>query len=396
MSLYDTYMRYVEPFKGVTRFHRWAFLSCVAATLERRVWFNLGGLGKIHPNLYVVLCGGPGCGKTTVSNVATGFIKTYNKTLGPSNGGIRFGPDKVTPAALLLRLARTTKTIDGIPGSIKQSAMFLHSTELSTLIKDIGGGALTDDLLKLYDCDDVFEKETVKDHVMKISGPCLNLLADTTPSFLSGFLPREESGTGFTARILFATHLGPVEMDENVPDGDPILKTQIVTGLSRIHSMMGPFQVSASAERYWSNWWQIHREQMFKIHDGNFMRYFYARKPVHVRKVAMVLSACRDSCRILEVEDFKNAIEFIEDLEPEMAMSFGVQDYRRTWDFSKQIADLIPFDKEISKAELIGALWASGMGGRIDDLNANLSTLIEGGLIRIRVDGKHLFYRRLR
>ena len=396
MNLYDSYMEYVEPFKGAMRYHRWSFLSCVAATLERRVWYSLGGLGKLYPNMYVVLCGGPGTGKTTCSNLATGFVKEFNRSLGPSNGGVKFGPDKVTPAAILRRFMKCTKTIKGIPGvgSIEQSALYMHSTELSTLIKDIGGGSLTDDLLKLYDCDEFFEKETIKDGTIKIPKPCLNFLADTTPSFLSGFLPREESGTGFTARIIFATHMGRVDMDEDVPEGDKILRQHILNGIGRIHTMAGPFTVNRDAKAFWADWFPRHRDKMFEIHDGNFMRYFYARKPVHIRKVAMSIAACRDNNRVITEEDYRLAINFIEDLEPEMSMSFGVQDYRRTSDLAKQVIEMVPRTGEISKAELIKALYLSGMAGSINDLNFTITTLLEGGLLKKRDKDGSYFLRR--
>jgi len=389
-------MEYTKPFKGSMRYHRWCILSCVAAAMERRCWIPLGGLGKVYPNMYVVICGGPGRGKTIVSNLATSFIKKYNFSLRPDEPDIKFGPDKVTPAALLKRFQRCTKTIKGIPelGTIEQSAMYMHSTELSTFIRDIGGGAITDDLLKLYDCDDYFEKELIKDGVIKIPYPCLNLLADTTPAFLSGFLPREESGTGLTARIIFVTEFGRVEMDEEVPDGDSKLASSIVAEFARVHALSGPFRFTLDAKEWWKEWWKKHQVALYEAHEGSFMSHFYARKPVHMRKVAMLLSAARDSSRIIQLEDLENALEFINDLEPNMAKSFGVQDFKRTADLAKVILDLIPMDRDISKGDLINAMYYSGVAGAITDLNGFLTTLLEGRLITERtINAERMFKR---
>lgn len=383
MSLYDEYMAYVAPFKGSTRHHRWSVISITAALLERRVWLSLGGLGSIYPNLYVVLCGGPGVGKTTTSNMACRFLKKLNDRLG-RGCGVRFGPDKVTPAALFPRMQKATKTLTGISGCPKfeQSAIYIHSTELATIIKDIGGGSLSDDLLKLYDCDDYFEKETMKGGVIKIAGPCLNFLADTTPSFLSGYLPREESGTGLTARIIFATEPGGVDMDEEVPDGNKVLYEKILGHCARIYRMAGPFRISLEAKAWWKTWYKGYRSKLFSIPDGAFMRYFYARKPTHIRKVAMGLSASRDSSRVIGLKDLQQSIEFLEEAEPYMEKSFGVKDFRYVEDSIKQILDAIPYRPgHISRAALLHSLYYSGLSGSLADFDNMIKTLISGKLI---------------
>lgn len=108
----------------------------------------------------------------------------------------------------------------------------------------------------------------------------------------------------------------------------------------------------------------------------------------------MGLSACRNSNRIIDLQDFKKAIAFIEELEPEMSMSFGVQDYRRTADLAKQIIDMVPLAGEISKANLINALYKSGIAGNINDLNFTITTLVEGRLLMQRPDGNKIYLRR--
>lgn len=396
-TLYDLYLEYVKPFKGSKRFHSWAIISAGAALLERKVWLPLGGLGQIHPNMFIVLCGGPGLGKTTVSTLTTKLIKTMNKRLGVESKGVFFGPDKVTPAALLKRFKTSTRTLKAETGEcFEESALYLHSTELSTMIKDIGGGSLSDDLLKLYDCDDYFEKELVSEGVIMIPGPCLNFIADTTPSFLSGFLPREESGTGLTARMIFATELGAVEIDEEVPDGDKVLYERIINHMSRMFRMSGAFRVESNAKVYWGRWFREYRDKLFTLNEGTFMRHFYARKPVHLRKLAMVLSAGRDSGRVILQSDFERALEIINEAEPFMDKSFGVKDFRKVDDSAKVIFDAIPMTpKETAKSKLIQALFTNGLSGDVQDLDNVIKTLLEGKMITRRVEGNETFFTKI-
>lgn len=390
-------MQYVKPFKGSTRYHVWSAISAIAALLERRVWINLGGLGQIYPNLFITLCGGPGTGKSTSSRVACDFIKKLNKALGEGSKGVFFGPDKVTPAALFTKFRQTIKTVIPEGGApFEQCAMYLHSTELSTMIRDIGGGSLSDDLLKFYDCDDLFEKDLVGGTI-RVPNPCLNFLADTTPSFLSGFLPREESGTGLTARIIFATELGRVDMDEEVPDGDKRLHQQILNGMARVYRMSGAYRISDGAKSYWSGFYRDHQERLFTLNDGSYMRNFYARKATHVRKVAMVLSASRNSDRIILADDYRRAIELIEEAEPFMDKSFGVKDFSKTDDAVKQILDAIPFDPtEIPRHALIDKLYASGLSGKLQDFEGMMNLLVESRKVKVRRENiTEIFYRRV-
>lgn len=347
--------------------------------------------------MFIVLCGGPGTGKTTASNLACSFVKKMNKRLPAGTKSLYFGPDKMTPAALLKRFTYATRTLKAETGeAFEQSALYLHSTEFATMIKDIGGGSLSDDLLKLYDCDDFFDKELSGEGLISVPGPCLNLLADTTPAFLSGFLPREESGTGLTARIIFATEFGKVEMDEEVPNGDKAIRERILNHLARMFRMSGACTVTSSAKVYWAEWFKRYRDELFSLSDGSYMRNFYARKPTHLRKIAMVLSASRSSNRVIEQRDFEEALELVNEAEPFMSRSFGVKDFKKVDDAIKVILEAMPyFPSEISKQKLIALLFENGMSGAGTELDGMIRTLIEGGMVKQRIEGIKYFYSRL-
>jgi len=388
VSAFDTYLDYVRPFKGSSRFHTWCAISAFSAVLERRVWLNHSDLGNIYPNQYIIICGGAGLGKTTASKLATGLIKEYNKSLGPSNGGIKFGPDKMTPAALLKRFSESVKTFrlnDRPP--LQQSALYLHSTELATMLRDIGGGTLSDDLLKLYDNDDCFEKETVGGGVMKIPYPCLNFLGDTTPAFLSAYLPAEASGTGLTARVIFAVEMGEVQMDEELPAGDKVLRMRLIQHIKRMHGMVGEMKFDPSAKALWSSTFKEIRKLTHKFPDGSFMRNFYARKQDHLRKISMTLSACRDNSMLIQPEDLEVALALLSDVEPFMDKIFGVRDISKTNDAPKRIFDCIPFaPSEIEEADLINAVFRGGMAGQIDSFEAMVELMVRGRMVSQRRD----------
>jgi len=396
INLYEAYLEYCKPFKGSSRYARWAWLSCLSATLERRVWIPHGGLNPIYPNQFIVLCGGPGLGKTENSRLATNILKEFNKTLTPGTG-IKFGPDKMTPAALLKRMSESQKTVrSNTMPSYNQSAVFLHSTEFSTMIKDIGGGAMSDDLLKLYDCDDYFEKEIITNNTLiRIPNPCLNLLADTTPSFLSNFLPSEESGTGLTARIIFAVELGRVEMDDTVPEGDAALRAGIVDHLKLLYAMNGPVTLDSEALVLWKELFKKMRDDMFAMPDGSYLRNFYARKPTHIKKIALTL-ACAENLTIINARHLQKALEIIDEAEPFMDKVFGVKEMSKMADASKRILDTVPWNPLVIGAEdLMNAIFMSGMGGGQKEFDDRMQYLVTARLVKKlqTVDGKTTYTR---
>jgi len=396
-DLLTTYMNYVEPFKGSRRLHVWSCISMAAAVLERRVWMPLGGIGELYPNMYILLVAGAGSGKTTNAKIAVGLINEFNRSLGPANGGIKFGPDKATPAAIFERFVDCKKTIKGVPvkGEITQSAMYIFSTELSTYIKDIGGGSMADDMLKLYDCDDLFVKELKRDGRFEIHGPCLNFFGATTSSFLMKHMPTEASGTGLTARIIFATDNGRIDKDPEVPAGDPVLKAQLIAHIARIHRMKGPMEFDPDTREWWNNWFYEQEEKMYDIPDGSFMRTFYARKQPHVRKLAMILSAGRSSDRIVRLEDVKRAVEVIEEAEPYMQESFGLRDFSKVPELPSLVMGMIT-DKEISADKMMFKLFQMGYTGLSAMVLEMLETFVMTGVVSKREDSMGaMWYRRV-
>ena len=61
----DGFFKYTAGHASPDLFRRWVAIAAVAGALERKVWVQTLG-SKLYPNLYTVLVGPPGVGKTTV------------------------------------------------------------------------------------------------------------------------------------------------------------------------------------------------------------------------------------------------------------------------------------------------------------------------------------------
>lgn len=389
-NLIDLYDEYAAPMKGSERFRTWAALSCVSALLRRNVWLPNGGFGEIYPNTYICFVGGPGIGKSASSNMATRFLKRLNRKRATENKplAVSFGPDKVTPAALFTRMSKIKDSWTSPTGEIEtQASMYLHSSEMSTLIKDIGGGTLTDDLLKLFDNEELFHKELRGDGTIKIVNPSLSMLVDTTPTFLSSFVAGDESGTGFTARFIFVAEYDFVEIHPNPPAGDPLIANLIISQMDRISKLRGAMSMTEDAEKFWLEWFKDNVRITQNMPGSSFMRHFYARKAVHVKKIAILMSAAEGSSMMITEANLRDALGLIEVLEPDMNKSFGLKTFQKTDDLAKIILNGIPAGGA-RKMDLIRYLHDQGLSGRIFDLDGVIETLIQGGLVE-RTQGGH-------
>ena len=75
----DDFMLRTANVPSPKEFRLWAAITTVSAALERKCWTSASG-GAFYPNLYTVLVGGPGCGKSQSISV-TRFLWSHVKDL---------------------------------------------------------------------------------------------------------------------------------------------------------------------------------------------------------------------------------------------------------------------------------------------------------------------------
>ena len=75
MELLKKYYDYTLPnTESPVTFHRWSFLTCVAASLGRNFYLPFGH-GVIYPNLLTLLVGAPATRKTSAIRIASRLLK---------------------------------------------------------------------------------------------------------------------------------------------------------------------------------------------------------------------------------------------------------------------------------------------------------------------------------
>ena len=301
-------MAYTAELESPDEYHVWTALSTIAGAIRRKSFFDMGYF-LLYPNLYVVLVGPPGrCKKSTAMRVGRGFL---SKT-----PGINFSTDSTSRERLILDL--TQAHADG------HSSMTAYSTEFASLLTTSGMDMVVF-LTDIYDSPEEWSHKTKMGGTNKIRAPYLNIEGATTPDWIARSLPLDTVGIGLTSRIVFIYQDTP-----RIRDPFPMLsKDQVDLGellakdLHTISLISGRYTLDKEAEDFYRKWYvDMHQKGVKSTPDTRLSGYF-ERKPMHLLKVAMLVSASRKDDTVLTMKDIETALNLLEQAEPAMAKTFS-------------------------------------------------------------------------
>jgi hypothetical protein len=293
----------------------WSGASAIAGALQRKCWVSQGDFWWF-PNMYVVLVAPPGIiAKTTTTGTAMHMLRKVD--------GVIFGPSTTTWQALIECLGNAAVVTNYNGESQETYSLTIHSGELGNLIRP-EDNEMMDMLNTMWDCGSI-EKATKAEGMRTIASPFLNLLACTTPSWISGNFPAYMLDGGLVSRIVW------VYADEKrrlvaYPEGDTPerreLRRYLVDDLNTIGRMEGEFRLDADALLWGTAWYEAHNRQHAKGKDDSRLGGWNARKQSHIHKLAMVLSASRDDSRRITVDDLRRAEGCVSTLEGTLSQIF--------------------------------------------------------------------------
>lgn len=70
----ETWLDYTSELPSPLLWRRWVGIFILAASMERRIWIRTV-MGELYPNLYIMLVGPPGVGKTVMSSRVDEFLR---------------------------------------------------------------------------------------------------------------------------------------------------------------------------------------------------------------------------------------------------------------------------------------------------------------------------------
>src|SRR5882672_4022867 len=111
-SWIESFLDLTEDFECAPIWRQWSAIYCVAAAMERKVWATTTK-GMLYPNMYVLIIGPAGTGKSLAIIAARSFLETIEDPSGTT--GIHLAPTSMTMASLVDELVEA-KRIVLLPG----------------------------------------------------------------------------------------------------------------------------------------------------------------------------------------------------------------------------------------------------------------------------------------
>lgn len=305
-SWIEGFMQYTEHLPSPEIYRRWSAVSAISSALERKVWVSPLG-PPLYPNTYIILVGPPGVGKSVVTSQVQYLLREVD--------GLHLASSSLTKAALIDELkeaARTIVRLNENPPTYEFHYLSILANELGVLIPAYENefmSALTD----VWDGHGYSERRRSKD--IKISMPAaqFNILAGTTPSYLSSTLPPGAWDQGFLSRttIVFSgeTNIKPLFQKE-VVNGTAFDK--LVKDLSAISMMFGKMLFTETAAELISNW---HMEGGPPKPDHPKLASYCTRRTSHLCKLCMIMSAAESDELLITEEHFIQALDLMVETE---------------------------------------------------------------------------------
>lgn len=310
-SWINSFIEHTESLESAIIYRRWAAITMIAATLEQKVWVNLGT--PLYPNLYTFLIGQPGIGKSRAIMAAAGLAREALPEM-------FFGSTSMTRASLSDHMNEAKRFIANIPfAPIEYHSLVIAADEFSVLM-DQYDTALVASFVEFYDCNPYSEGRRVANIRIKLQRPQLTMLVGSTPSNLLHTLKDHVWDQGLMSRVImiYSEDRPLVDVFETKPLEKP---KDLIHDLKLINTIMGEFTWTPGFRDVMNKW---RMAGLIPIPTHPKLKHYCTRRWAHLLKLCMVSSIDRDGKLVLDVVDFNRSMTWLVEAENHMAQIFQV------------------------------------------------------------------------
>ena len=352
-----SYLTYTSESAAPDSFHLWCGVSALASVMQRSVYYATGYF-NMYPNQYVTLVSPPGiCHKST-------SMRMVREILVPAK--INMGADSTSREKFVNELMNACEN--------ETSAITVHSSEFGSFLST-SEDKMVMFLNDIYDSPPNWVHSTKKDDRQVIQAPCVNLLAGTTPRWLSTGISADVAFNGLTARTIYVYADRERKQKKAFPK---ITKTQRLLGqvlgedLAYIKTIKGEFILDPEADEWFDEWVSKHKESAAYLSESVVASYF-RRKDTHIIKVAMCVSIAEKDELILTKANMLTALAMLDKLEPSMQKVFsGIGKNPLNLDYEEVLSKL--FFEGVSYSKLLNEMRYSVKKDELDDILLTLTS----------------------
>ena len=258
---------------------------------------------NLYPNLYTMLIGHPGTGKTRTIRKA----REYMLSLPDFN----MGPTSCTAAALVDVLLKAKRFIVQLPDPpLEYNSLTLACDEVGAFMHKYDN-EMTAILSAFYDPDPYGQKRRGNDIDIKIKAPQINILAGSTPSNLMELMPEGAWTQGFSSRLMLVFSDERIIGDDFAQEKKPLCP-DLLHDLAVISAQVGQYKVTTEYRDAVNNWRALGEEP---LPNHPKLLHYNTRRRVHLYKLSIIAAIDRSNVPLLTIEDFNRAAGWLFEVE---------------------------------------------------------------------------------
>jgi hypothetical protein len=408
MTLKEKYLAYTDGLSSPQNYIEWSYRFMIAAALQRRVWYGEEHM-QCFPNMYGILYGPPGVGKSIVLDTYGDFLKHHkkkdfsnnndksvskeqayviqkteennlalaeeNSIKSKKNGEVNdpplfpYAPDATTYEALVDSMSGSFRRINYTkmnPDGTSKLAVYGHCSmyfnldELGSLFRK-KADSVVNYLLGLYGCPKEYEYKTKTSGEDRVLRGCLNFLAGTTPEFMEEVSNDKLIGNGFAARCHFIC----ANKNRKHIFSPPTLTTEqlqyrqdILDHIKNLARLYGQVQVTEETKVWLQDWWQRFNEgKIERANKSAKLDGYYARRNIHLIKCAIANHFGQSIDMFIPLERFIEADVDLAKEEKTMHLALTVDKGNPLAKVTNHVYDYIVKNGQPNMVDLIAEFW---------------------------------------
>jgi len=335
------YLKVTEDGIVPDTYRRWVALTIIASILNRRVWTNTlpNATKPLYPNLYIMLVGPPGSGKSLALTQGRALLKTQDE--------ITIAPSSVSQESFINFLSKDNEG----NARLINSAVIMPS-EWGTFMR-----RPDQDFCAML--ADVYDNEEYRHYVLSrdvdlASNLYVNICGACTPAWFTEGFPANSYDQGLPARFIYA-YSDPItswvdavssDVSDEVLD-DPVTN-KFLLYLDKVKKIKGFMTWKQEALDEFNKWG---REGMKPVPEDPMLSGYRTRRRLHYSKLGVIIAASRLHKRV-ELDDFTYARDILLETEINMAQalsSAGGNPYQAR---EQQIVEFVKFRGEVGEWEV--------------------------------------------
>lgn len=331
-SWIDGFLEYTDKGGSPRIWRKWTAIFTVAAAMERKVAL-VTNKGPLYPNLYAILVGPAGAGKTDSASHARDMLRKLPE--------FHIASTSVSAASLMDELRDASRKIvrpEQIPAVTEFNSLTILSNELGVLIPSYENDFINR-MTDIYDCKIYSERRRTGDRKFEIPAPQINFLAATTPSYLNNLMPEGAWDQGFISRtfLIYSSHTDMMDLFKAI-EPDEQMQSALEHDLKEIFELSGKMRFTDEAVEAFRAWVA---NKMEPKPDHPKLQHYNSRRPAHLIKLCMIASASSSDSLTITLDHYAEALDWLmeaeaamEDIFKSMTMGSGSRVIDETWHYA--------------------------------------------------------------